>query len=95
MSWKGFTKAVARLPQRIAKTTGYSSETKDDDFEVLEGALKNLDTFARQLASEARKFKDSLSLMLATQESLSKAILDVMEPLGDPSDASQVKTLVT
>ncbi len=82
MSWKGFTKAVGRLPALIAKSTGGIQETKDEDFLHLEEQFKMLDILARKLSDDTRKFKDSLSLMLHHQAELARLFTAIYSPLG-------------
>ena len=77
MSFKGFSKAVARLPQLMMTKTGYSEESTDPEFLDLEERLKNFDTYARKLHEDAKKFKDSLSLMLAHQDSFARELKEV------------------
>lgn len=77
MSFKGFSKAVARLPQLMMTKTGYSEESSDPEFLDLEERLKNFDTYARKLHEDAKKFKDSLSLMLAHQDSFARELKEV------------------
>ena len=44
MSWKGFTKAISRLPHMVVRATGNAEETKDDQFDELETHFKLLET---------------------------------------------------
>ena len=82
MSWKGFTKAVGRLPALIAKSTGGAHETKDEEFLALQEQFKMLDTLARKLSDDTRRFKDSLSLMLHHQAELARLFTAIYAPLG-------------
>lgn len=84
MSWKGFTKAINRLPALIAKQTGSSQETKDDEFTFLETQFKQVDLISRNLASETRKYKDSLTLVLHHQLALSNHFAS-LTPDSEPS----------
>jgi amphiphysin len=81
MSWKGFTKAVARIPARLTKGVGATSGIKDEEFEQLEEQFKLLDSVARKLSSDTKSFKDSLSLMLSQQSSLAEVFVQLYEPL--------------
>ncbi|KAJ3041439.1 hypothetical protein HDV00_009420 [Rhizophlyctis rosea] len=81
MSFKGLSKAVARLPQRIAARTGYSDETVDQEYLELESQFKNLEMYAKKLHDDARKFKDSLSATLAHQASFAETLVDVYKPV--------------
>ncbi|KAL2915995.1 BAR adaptor protein Hob1 [Polyrhizophydium stewartii] len=88
MSWKGFTKALARLPHQLAKSTGHSSETHDETYDVLEASFKQLETLAKQLKDDARRFRDQLGAMLAHQAGLANAFQDMFSSL----DGDFVKT---
>ena len=81
MSIRGLQKAVARLPQRIAAKTGYSDETVDTEYVELESQFKNLELYAKKLHDDARKFKDSLSAMLAHQATFAETLVDVYKPV--------------
>jgi BAR domain len=72
MSWKGFTKAINRLPAIIAKQTGSQQETKDQEFSLLYESFKQIDIDCRLLSSETRKYKDSLTLVLFHQQTLAE-----------------------
>ncbi|KAJ3362651.1 hypothetical protein HDU91_003316 [Kappamyces sp. JEL0680] len=86
MSWKGFTKAINRLPAMIAKSTGASQSSVDEEFNHLEAQFKLVDVLARKLGDDTRKFKDSLSLMLYHQAELAHLFTNIYMPLGvDPA----------
>ena len=76
MSWKGFKKAVARMPQSIG-IGGSSSETKDDEFEQLSLHFNELERLAKKLWDDAKRFKDSLQMMLAHQSEIAQAFVDI------------------
>ncbi|KAJ3075209.1 hypothetical protein HDU98_008935 [Podochytrium sp. JEL0797] len=79
MSLKGFTKAVARLPHLVMAKSGYSTETVDPEFQDLEERFKLLDSSARKLSEDAKKFKDALSSMLSHQEVFAATLLEYKE----------------
>jgi amphiphysin len=81
MSWKGFTKAVNRLPAMISKQTGGIQETKDDEYLQMEAVFRVLDEYARKLSLDAKTFKDSLVQMLAHQTSLAEVFCAIYEPI--------------
>ncbi|KAJ3186992.1 hypothetical protein HDU85_007030 [Gaertneriomyces sp. JEL0708] len=82
MSWKGFAKAVTRLPTRLAQRTGYATETIDDEYQVLEQEFKHVQALATRLTDEAKKIKDSMSAMLAHQAQFSQTLLEAYRPIG-------------
>ncbi|KAI8817347.1 uncharacterized protein EV422DRAFT_508947 [Fimicolochytrium jonesii] len=81
MSWKGFQKAVTRLPTKLAQATGYASETVDDEFVALNEQFKRVELLARKLTDDAKKFKDSLSAMLAHQARFAETLVEVYRPV--------------
>ncbi|KAI8849479.1 hypothetical protein BC829DRAFT_391354 [Chytridium lagenaria] len=82
MSWKGFQKAVARLPQMVMSKAGYSDETIDPEFTELEERFKAFEGEARKLHEDAKKFKDALSCLLAHQASFAATLQEVYQPIG-------------
>lgn len=82
MSWKGFKKAVARMPQSIG-IGGSSSETKDDEFEQMSLHFNELERLAKKLWDDAKRFKDSLQMMLAHQSEIAQAFVDIFGSDGD------------
>ncbi|KAJ3019295.1 hypothetical protein HKX48_002240 [Thoreauomyces humboldtii] len=81
MSWKGFSKAVTRLPTRLAQRAGYASESIDQEYLELESQFKRLDGLARKFSEDAKKFKDSLSAMLAHQTRFADTLVTVYRPI--------------
>lgn len=57
MSWKGFTKAVARLPHTLASKTGYAETTRDAEFQELVDSFYLLETLTKKLYEDAKTFK--------------------------------------
>ncbi|KAI8919993.1 hypothetical protein PhCBS80983_g01789 [Powellomyces hirtus] len=82
MSWKGFSKAVTRLPTRLAQRTGYASETVDQEYQELEAQFKRLEGLARKFHEDAKKFKDSLSAMLAHQAQFAETLVQIYRPIA-------------
>ncbi|KAJ3165011.1 hypothetical protein HK101_000318 [Irineochytrium annulatum] len=82
MSWKGFQKAVSRLPQMVMAKAGYSDETQDQEFNEIEERFKLFEANAKKLNEDAKKFKDALNLMLAHQASFARTLLEVYQPIG-------------
>ena len=82
MSWKGFQKAMARLPQVISKSTGMSEETSDPEFLDLEDKFKGLEACVKKLHEDSRKFRDSLSEMLLHQKVFAENLLYVYQPIS-------------
>ncbi|KAJ2991405.1 hypothetical protein HDV02_003789 [Globomyces sp. JEL0801] len=51
MSWKGFTKAVSRLPAMISKSAG-GQGSKDEEYLQLEDQFKHIEKFGKKLAAD-------------------------------------------
>jgi amphiphysin len=82
MSWKGFTKAVARLPQRISAKTGYAEETVDSEFVDLYESYKGLESCVRKLHDDSKKFKDALTDMLSHQKKFAETLQEMFQPIS-------------
>ncbi len=93
MSWKGFTKAVARLPQRISTKAGYAEETVDADFVDAEDKLKLLESCVKKLFEDARKFKVSLAQMLEHQKKFAETLLEVFQPISSLKSGKSASNL--
>lgn len=82
MSWKGFTKAVARLPQRISAKTGYAEETVDSEFVDLFESYKGLESCVKKLHDDSKKFKDALTDMLSHQKKFADTLVEMFQPIS-------------
>ena len=82
MSWKGFTKAMARLPQQLSAKAGYAETTVDPEFIDLEDKFKGLESCVRKLHEDARKFNEGLADMLTHQEKFVATLSDVFKPIS-------------
>ncbi|KAI8893786.1 hypothetical protein BC833DRAFT_635642 [Globomyces pollinis-pini] len=87
MSWKGFTKAVSRLPAMISKSAG-GQGSKDEEYLQLEDQFKHIEKFGKKLAADSKAFKDGLSKMLEKQTSLAKTFTTIYLPLTDNDEAA-------
>lgn len=82
MSWKGFKKAVTRLPHVIQSKTGYSeSNYIDQDFDELRTQFEELQQLSIRLHDAASKYREAAQSMLKHQEAFSKVLLEVYEPI--------------
>ncbi|KAI8799371.1 hypothetical protein BJ742DRAFT_846170 [Cladochytrium replicatum] len=82
MSFRGISKAIARLPQVLASKTGLSEATMDPEYSDLESRFHSFEGAAKRLYDEARLFKDSLSLMLGHQEALAQTWHEMYMGMG-------------
>ncbi|KAI9023087.1 hypothetical protein CLU79DRAFT_750221 [Phycomyces nitens] len=68
MSWKGFQKAVSRLPHQIMSKK--SEVTRDPDFDALEKRFVELGKVVERLGKDAQQFRDGISALLTHQTSM-------------------------
>jgi len=78
MSWKGFQKAVARLPQQI----GGGNATVDDHYNELAANITALDAATQRLFADSRTLKQSLLGALEHQEKMAHVLMEVCISLG-------------
>ncbi|KAI9018956.1 hypothetical protein DFJ74DRAFT_708164 [Hyaloraphidium curvatum] len=78
MSWKGFKKAVERLPHQVM---GGGATTVDEDFNELESELKHLETCATKLRNDAEKFKEAVHASLDHQEKMAQVLSEAYQPI--------------
>jgi amphiphysin len=85
MSWKGFKKAVARMPQSMGMAQPTS---KDDEYEQLSLQVTEIHQLAKSLWDDSKRFKDSLSLMLAHQSEIADAFVDIFHDDEHPEQSN-------
>jgi amphiphysin len=88
MSWKGFKKAVNRLPYMIQQKAGYSDETVDDDYNAIIGQYQEFVELSKKLLDYSIKYKAALAGMFTHQESTAKTFELVYEPMGASRDGT-------
>ncbi|KAI9224105.1 hypothetical protein BC828DRAFT_374290 [Blastocladiella britannica] len=93
MSWKGFVKAVARLPHQVKSRSGHADGTIDDEYDALAASFDGLFDSAARLAEDATKYKKSVEDMLTHQASFASTLLDVYSPIAGRSSTSPTPTL--
>ncbi|KAJ3379982.1 hypothetical protein HDU92_006252 [Lobulomyces angularis] len=80
MSWKGFTKGLARFPQSIG--AGSNSVTIDQEFNHYNEEFNILDKLSVKLYDDSKKLHDSLTAMLKHQASFHATLVDIFSPLN-------------
>ncbi|KAI8363113.1 hypothetical protein B0O80DRAFT_432756 [Mortierella sp. GBAus27b] len=86
MSWKGFTKAVYRLPHTLSTKTGFRDETKDPEFIELNNKFTECEKITAALVTEVCKYRDNVTAMLNYQAEFGIVLADIYDPgLGMPS----------
>jgi amphiphysin len=70
MSWKGFSKAISRLPQQLATATGMTHETKDLEFDDLHQKFTQAEQRLKSLTQDAVALQDQMTMSVAMLNSL-------------------------
>ncbi|KAL7754188.1 BAR adaptor protein Hob1 [Sorochytrium milnesiophthora] len=82
MSWKGFVKAVSRMPQQVMAKAGYAEETIDEEFNTMCSDFDELEQNTQRLQEDATKYKSAVNAMLEHQESFATTLLEVYAPIS-------------
>ncbi|KAF9973547.1 hypothetical protein BGZ73_003210 [Actinomortierella ambigua] len=86
MSWKGFTKAVSRLPHTLSTKTGFRDETKDPEFQEMANKFAACETATAALVTDVTKFRDSVTAMLNHEAEFGIVLAEIYDPaLGAPA----------
>ncbi|KAF9295595.1 hypothetical protein BGZ88_001828 [Linnemannia elongata] len=84
--WKGFTKAVSRLPHTISTKTGIRDGTRDDEFAELNGKFTSCERITANLLQEVMKYRDNITSMLNYQAEFAIVLAEIYDPnLSMPS----------
>ncbi|KAI9237626.1 MAG: hypothetical protein BYD32DRAFT_415898 [Podila humilis] len=85
MSWKGFTKAVSRLPHTLSTKTGIRDETTDYEFKELSTRFTNCEKTTTVFLAEICKYRDSVTAMLNYQAEFGIVLAEVYDAnIGEP-----------
>ncbi|KNE56512.1 hypothetical protein AMAG_02314 [Allomyces macrogynus ATCC 38327] len=82
MSWKGFVKAVQRLPHQVMTKTGHADETVDEEFNLLNAEFEHLEQSTTRLQEDASKFKKSVEALFLHQHTFASTLLEVYSPIS-------------
>ncbi|KAG0359558.1 hypothetical protein BG005_000597 [Podila minutissima] len=86
MSWKGFTKAVSRLPHTLSTKTGIRDETTDYEFKELNTRFTNCEKTTTVFLADICKYRDSVTAMLNHQAEFGIALAEVYDAnIGEPA----------
>lgn len=89
MSFRGFSKAISRLPHLLLQKTGRVQQTKDQEFiTIIQTFNKSLSTIEK-LISDILKYNDSLHSFLQHQRSL----IECLTRIAQATDASDAKVV--
>ncbi len=88
MSWKGFTKAITRLPHLVMKKTGNAEETRDADFDALEATFERTREATERLLDDVCKYRDALRKVILHQQGAIEAFRDTADAFGEAARRS-------
>lgn len=87
MSFKGFTKAIARAPQNFRQKFKMGEQTMDPVYEDAERRFKELETDTKKLSEESKRYSNAVNGMLTHQIGFAKAMEEIFKPIsGKMSD---------
>ncbi|KAJ2701905.1 BAR adaptor protein Hob1 [Coemansia sp. IMI 209128] len=90
MSWKGFKKALERMPHQLQSKIRKGGNTVDPEFDDLRARFIDLEQATKDLFLQAAKFRDSIRGMLLYQTSYLEQVLAMYRPIStDPEGVSQ------
>ncbi|KAJ2706174.1 BAR adaptor protein Hob1 [Coemansia sp. IMI 203386] len=90
MSWKGFKKALERMPHQLQSKIGRGNKTSDPEFDELKARFEELEKDTSSLFEQTAQFRDSVRGLLIYQTSYLEQILAVYRPIStDPDGVSQ------
>jgi amphiphysin len=88
MSWKGFKRAVTRLPQQVLQKAGYADETYDEEYEALAAEFKDLEHSSKVLAEETKLYLTAVRNLLSAQKNLATGLQQLFNPPGGSPDGA-------
>lgn len=87
MSFKGFTKAVARAPQSFRQKFNMGEQVEDPVYEDAERRFKELEVEVKKLSDESKRYSTAVNGMLTHQIGFAKAMEEIFKPIsGKMSD---------
>ncbi|KAJ1949854.1 BAR adaptor protein Hob1, partial [Linderina pennispora] len=90
MSWKGFKKALERMPHQLQNKIGRGTKTVDTEYDDLKLRFIDLETVAKTLFLQAAQFRDSIRATLVYQIAFLEQILASYRPITtDPEGVAQ------
>ncbi|CDH17694.1 probable Reduced viability upon starvation protein 167 [Zygosaccharomyces bailii ISA1307] len=87
MSFKGFTKAVARAPQNFRQKLHMGEQIEDPVYEDAERRFKELEVEVKKLSDESKRYSQAVNGMLTHQIGFAQAMEEIFKPIsGQMSD---------
>lgn len=87
MSFKGFTRAVARAPQNFRQKMHMGEQVEDPVYEDAERRFKELELEVKKLSEESKRYSQAVNGMLNHQIGFAQAMEEIFKPIsGQMSD---------
>ncbi|KIH88570.1 bar adaptor protein [Sporothrix brasiliensis 5110] len=87
MSFKGFSKGIARAPQQFRQKFNMGEQTKDPIYLDAERRFDDLEAQTKKLHEESKRYAEAINGMLTHQIEFSQAIAEIYKPIsGSVSD---------
>ncbi|KAI9473289.1 hypothetical protein BX667DRAFT_470912 [Coemansia mojavensis] len=90
MSWKGFKKALERMPHQLQSKIGRGSKTVDAEFDELKARFEDMEQTTKLLFTQTAQFRDGIRGMLVYQSAYLEQVLAIYRPIStDPEGNAQ------
>ncbi|KAJ2357553.1 BAR adaptor protein Hob1 [Coemansia sp. RSA 2618] len=90
MSWKGFKKALERMPHQLQSKIGRGSKTVDAEFDELKVKFEEMERVSKDLFSQTAQFRDAIRGILVYQSAYLEQVLAMYRPIStDPEGNAQ------
>lgn len=87
MSWKGFKKAVVRLPENVKQKVGSTKESQDEFFNVQEVRLRAMEGEIENLLAQLKQFKVAVTALLNHQNQVAIILKEQFDSYGETDKA--------
>ncbi|KAJ2157396.1 BAR adaptor protein Hob1 [Coemansia sp. RSA 552] len=88
MSWKGFKKALERMPHQLQTKIGRGSKTVDSEFDELQVRFVELERVTKELFQQTAQFRDGIRGMLVYQSAYLEHVLAMYRPISTDPDGN-------
>ncbi|PIA16466.1 BAR-domain-containing protein [Coemansia reversa NRRL 1564] len=90
MSWKGFKKALERMPHQLQSKIGRGTRTVDSEFDEFKQKFIEMETSTKNLFQQTAQFRDGIRGMLVYQSAYFEQVLAIYRPIStDPEGSTQ------
>ncbi|KAJ2709527.1 BAR adaptor protein Hob1 [Coemansia spiralis] len=90
MSWKGFKKALERMPHQLQSKIGRGSKTVDPEFDEVKERFVQMERVTKELFQQTAQFRDGVRGLLVYQGAYLEQVLAIYRPIStDPEGVAQ------